>query len=46
LPVAQVFQELEDRDQREPPRGQGGLAAGGVKRAEVLVAVERVELVA
>jgi putative transposase len=46
LPVAEVFQELEDRDQRQPPGRESGLAPAGVEAAEVLVAVERAELVA
>ena len=33
LPVAEVLEELEDRDQGQPPRGQGGLALAGVEPA-------------
>jgi hypothetical protein len=31
LPVAQVLEELEDRDQGQPPRREAGLAPGGVE---------------
>ena len=46
LPVTEVLQELEHRHKRQSPRGQAGLAPSGVETAEVLVRVERVELVA
>ena len=46
LPITEVLEELEDRDQGQTPRCQGGLAPGGVEVAEVLVFVERAELVA
>ena len=46
LPVAEMLEELEHRDQRQPPRRQAGLASGGVKRGEVLVLVKGAELVA
>ena len=46
LPVAQVLEELEDRDQGQAPWGEAGLAPGGVELAEVLVLAEGAELVA
>src|SRR3954468_12406366 len=46
LPVAEVLEELEDRDQRQPPRREAGLAANGVELAEIPVLVEGAELVA
>ncbi len=46
LPVAEVLEELEDRDQRQPPRRQAGLTPAGVERGEALVLVEGAELVA
>ena len=46
LAVAEVLEELEDRDQRQPPRREPGLAPGGIEPAEVLVLVEGAELVA
>src|SRR5215212_7873236 len=41
-----MLQELEHGNKRQPPRGQAGLAPSGVEAAEVLVLVERVEVVA
>ncbi len=46
LPVARVLQELEHRDQRQPPRRKAGLTPGRVELAEVLVLVKGAELVA
>src|SRR3954463_13649808 len=46
LAVAEVLEELEDRDQRQPPRREPGLAPGGIELAEVPVLVEGAELVA
>jgi hypothetical protein len=46
LAVAQLLEELEHRDQRQPPRRQTRLAAGGVEGGEVRIAVKRVERVA
>jgi hypothetical protein len=46
LPIAEMLEELEDRDQGQTLRRQGGLTPGGVEVAEVLVFVERVKLVA
>jgi hypothetical protein len=46
LPVAEMLEELEHRDQRQPPRRQARLTSGRVKRGKVLVLVKRAELVA
>src|SRR3954463_13246264 len=46
LTVTEVLEELENRDQGQTPCRQSGLASGGVQVAEVLVLVERAELVA
>src|SRR3954452_18090481 len=46
LPVAEMLEELEDRDQGQAPRSQGRLALAGVKRSEILILVKRTELVA
>ena len=40
LSVAEMLEELEDRDQGQAPRGQGGLALAGVKRTEILILPE------
>ena len=45
LPITEVLQELEHRHKRQSPRGQAGLAPGGVEAVEVLVLVEGAELV-
>ena len=45
LPVAEMLEELEDRDQGQSPRSQGRLALAGVKRSEILILVKRTELV-
>ena len=46
LPVAEVLEELEDRDQGQPPWGESGLAPAGIEPPEILVLVEGAELVA
>ena len=46
LPVAEVLEELEDRDQGQPPRGERRLALAGIEPAEILVLVDDAELVA
>jgi transposase InsO family protein len=40
LPVAEVLEELEDRDQSQPPRCKGGLPPARVEPSEVLILVE------
>jgi hypothetical protein len=45
LPITEVLQELEHRHKSQPPRGQAGLAPGGVETAEILVLIEGAELV-
>src|SRR5215213_1523283 len=40
LPVAEVLEELEDRDQSQPPRRKGGLPSARVEPSEVLILVE------
>src|SRR3954447_5488352 len=45
LPVAEMLEELEDRDQGQAPRSQGRLALAGEKRSEILILVKRTELV-
>lgn len=45
LPIAEVFEKLQDRDQSEPPRRQAGLTSGEIEVAEVLVLVKGAELI-
>ena len=45
LPVGEVLEELEDSDQREFPGCNGGLAGVGEERCEILIGVDRAELV-
>ena len=40
LPIAEVLEELEDRDQSQPPRRKGGLPPARVEPSEVLILVE------
>ena len=40
-PVAEMLEELEHRDKRQPPRCQAGLAPSGVKCGKVLILVKR-----
>jgi hypothetical protein len=46
LAVAEMFEKLEDCDQGQAPRGQGGLTPARVKRPEVLVPIKDLELLA
>ena len=46
LPVAQVLQELEHRDQRQAPRRQAGLTSGWIQRTKVCILEHGAELVA
>jgi hypothetical protein len=41
-----MLKKLEDRDQGQLPRGQGGLTSGRIERAEVLILVQGAELLA
>ncbi len=41
-----MLEELEDRDQGQTPRRQGGLTPPRVKRPEVLVPIKDLELLA
>ena len=41
-----MLEELEDGDQGQTPRGQGGLTSARVKRPEVLISIKDVELLA
>jgi hypothetical protein len=40
LPITEVLEELEDRDQSQPPRRKGGLTPARVEPSEVLILVE------
>ena len=45
LTVGEILKELKDGDQREFPGCDGGLAGGGEEGGEILVGVDRAELV-
>src|SRR5829696_7768393 len=40
LSIAEVLEELEDRDQSQPPRRKGGLPPARIEPSEVLILVE------
>jgi hypothetical protein len=45
LTVGEVLEKLEDGNQRQFPGRNGGLAGGGEKRCEILIGVDRAELI-